>query len=118
MKIILPADEIKDNLCIVFARAPYFAIYDTDTNKIEYLDNPAAKVQGGAGIKAAQFVADSQADVLITLRLGENSAEILNEIGMKIYKSSYEGVKANINAFINNELELLTQFHGGFHGHL
>ena len=48
MKIIIPADEEKDVVCVTFGRAPYFAVHDTETGRTEILDNPAAGAQGGA----------------------------------------------------------------------
>lgn len=118
MKIAIPVDESKDTVCAVFARTPYFAIYNTDNDSIEYKNNPASSANGGAGIKAAQFLVDSAADVLITVRLGENSANILKEADVKIYKSNAIGVKANLDAFKNGQLSELTQFHAGFQGKL
>ena len=44
-------------MCIL-GRTPYFLIYDTDTQKSVFLDNSAAASTGGAGIKAAQMIAD------------------------------------------------------------
>lgn len=58
MKIIMPVDEEKDTICATFGRAPYFAVHDTETGRTEILDNPAAQAEGGAGLKAAQFVLD------------------------------------------------------------
>ena len=49
------------------------------------MENPAAEAQGGAGIQAAQFLVDQGADVLITVRCGQNAADIFGTAGMKIY---------------------------------
>lgn len=116
MKVVIPMDENKETVCVAFARAPYFMVYDTDTDTKSFHDNPAASAQGGAGIKAAQFAVDLGAKALITVRLGENSAEVLKEAGVEIYKSSAVGVKANIDDFNNKALAVMTQFHKGFHG--
>ena len=66
MKIAMPVDEktMESTVCISFGRTPYFLIYDTETNESVFLDNSAAASQGGAGIKAAQTVVDSQATLL------------------------------------------------------
>ena len=63
MKIAMPVDEktMESSVCLSFGRTPYFLIYDTETNKSIFLDNSAATSQGGAGIKAAQTVVDSEA---------------------------------------------------------
>ena len=60
MKIAIPVDEksLKSNVCISFGRAPYFLFYDTVKKESYYLDNTAVASQGGAGIRAAQVIAD------------------------------------------------------------
>lgn len=116
MKVMLPLDEDKLNICVSFGRAPFFLIYDLESGKEECLENPAAEAQGGAGIKAAQFVVDSDAKVLITVRCGENAAEVFKEAGVKIYKASGSQAKQNIELLKENKLEELTHFHAGYQG--
>lgn len=116
MKIIMPVDEGKDVICATFGRAPYFAVYDTETDKTEILDNPAAQAEGGAGLKAAQFVLDCSGDVLITPRCGKNSAEVLQAAEIPIYKSEGMGVAQNFAAFKEGKLSVLDHFHGGYQG--
>nr|WP_177296754.1 NifB/NifX family molybdenum-iron cluster-binding protein [uncultured Blautia sp.] len=116
MRVILPVDEEKDVICVTFGRAPYFAVHDTETGTTEIKDNPASQVQGGAGLKAAQFVLDCQAEALITPRCGTNSAEVLQAADVKIYKSEGMGVSQNIEAFKEGKLSVLTHFHGGYQG--
>ncbi len=117
MKIAIPVDENKKDVCVSFGRAPLFLIYDPDTKEMEYKENPAANAQGGAGPKAAQFVADANADVLITVRCGENAGEVLKAAEIKIYKAEGSSAEENIKSFEENKLAELTQFHAGFHGH-
>ena len=114
MKIAIPLDENKQDVCIVLSRAPYFLFNEDGTDTI--LENPAAQAQSGAGIQAAQFLADSNADVLITVRCGENAAEVLKAAGMKIYKSVNKAAADDLAAWGDGRLEELTRFHGGFHG--
>lgn len=116
MKVVIPLDENRETLCVAFARAPYFMVCDSESGQKEIIDNPAASAQGGAGIKAAQFIVDLNADALITVRLGENSAEVLKAASIKIYKSGAIGAKANLDALKAGELSELTQFFAGFHG--
>lgn len=116
MRVIMPVDEEKDVLCVTFGRAPYFALCDTESGTTEIKNNPAAQVQGGAGLKAAQFVLDCKADALITPRCGQNSAEVLQAADIKIYKSEGPGVKQNIAAFKEGKLSIMDHFHGGYQG--
>ena len=114
MKIAIPLDETKKNVCVSFGRAPYFLFAEDE--KQEILENPAAEAQGGAGIKAAQFVADHGADTLITVRCGENAAEVFKAAGIKIYQSQAAGAAENLTALKEGKLAELTHFHAGFHG--
>ncbi len=116
MKIAMPLDENKQEVCVSFGRAPYFYLYDTDTKKTQVVVNEGAEAQGGAGPKAAQIVLDNQADVLITVRLGENAAEVLQASNVKIYKAAQKSVEENRSLYEENKLELLDHFHKGFHG--
>jgi len=119
MKIALPVNgnSLETNLCISFGRTPYFLIYDIDTEEAIFIENTAASSQGGAGIKAAQIVADSGAKALLTPRCGENAAEVINSAEIKIYKICNESIQDNINAFKEGKLDLLDEIHAGFHGH-
>lgn len=119
MKIVIPVNNnsIKTTVCTSFGRTPYFLIYDTDKKENVFIDNSAISSQGGAGIKAAQSVIDSGAEVLITPRCGENAAEAINTGGIKIYKTISDSIEENIKAFINGQLYLLEDIHSGFHNH-
>lgn len=116
MKIAIPIDEMKKNVCVSFGRAPFFLVHDTQTGMDEFVANPAAEAQGGAGIKAAQAVVDTGAQVLITVRCGENAAEVFQEAGIEIYKAEKMEAEANLAAFEEGKLAKLTKFHAGFHG--
>lgn len=116
MRIALPVEDDQTKVSMVFGRAPYYLIYDTENKSDELKKNPAAESSGGAGIQAAQFIVDSKVDVLITPRCGENSAEVLNEAEVKIFKSEGNDVATNLTAFQENKLSLLDHFHAGYHG--
>ena len=117
MKIAIPIDDSKQAVCVTFGRAPYFMLHDTETGVTELKENPAAQAQGGAGPKAAQFVADSGAEVLLTVRCRENAAQVLKAAEIQIYKTEGSSAEENLKAFLGNKLAELTHFHAGFHGH-
>lgn len=119
MKIAIPVDDktMESNVCVSFGRAPYFFFYDMATKESYFLDNSAAASQGGAGIRAAQVIADHGVNALLTPRCGENAEEVLSKAGVLIYKSIPGTVQQNIDAFAAEELMLLSSFHPGFHGH-
>ncbi|HHU83900.1 MAG TPA: dinitrogenase iron-molybdenum cofactor biosynthesis protein [Clostridiales bacterium] len=119
MKIAIPVNEqnLKSEVCQSFGRAPHFLFYDTDTKESYFLDNSAVASQGGAGIRAAQVIADHGVTALITTRCGENAEEVLRKAEVLIYKSISGTVQENIDAFVADKLILLKDFHPGFHGH-
>lgn len=114
MRIAIPLDENKQDVCIVLARAPYFLFWEDGKDTI--LENPAAQAHGGAGIQAAQFLVDNGVNVLITVRCGQNAADVFKVAGMKIYKSANKAAADDLTAFEDGKLSELTEFHGGFHG--
>lgn len=114
MKIAIPLDENKQDVCIVLARAPYFLFREEGKDVI--VENPAAQAQGGAGIQAAQFLVDSDVNALITVRCGQNAADVFKAADIKIYKSVNKAAADDLTALEEGKLEELTHFHGGFHG--
>lgn len=118
MKVAIPVDEkkLEANVSESFGRAPAFLIYNTDTKESTFLDNTAADSTGGAGIKAVQIIVDCQVQALLTPRCGQNAADVLKEAEIHIYRSHPGSAKANIDAFAENQLEILDEIHAGFHG--
>ena len=114
MKIAIPVDDTKENVCVSFARAPYFLFEENGT--FELIENEAAQAQGGAGLKAAQFLVDHEADVLITVRCGENAAKVLQMAEMEVYKSQGENAQEQVQLLKEGKLNKLTEFHAGYHG--
>ena len=116
MKIMIPVDEEKKDICVSFGRTPYFLIYDTETKEKQYVENPAAQAEGGAGILAAQCVVDHKANVLITIRCGENAAQVFNVANVKVYKGHHKDALEELQEYLDGKLEELTYFHAGFQG--
>ena len=116
MKIAIPVDDNKKDICVSFGRAPFFLFYDTETGEYVTTVNAGAEAAGGAGLKAAQTVLDGEADVLITVRCGENAAEVLQEAEISIYKAEGTDACQNITYYKEGKLAVLTHFHAGFQG--
>ncbi len=119
MKIAIPVNDnnINTTVCMSFGRTPYFLIQDTETKEDIFLSNAAAASQGGAGIKAAQMLADNNVNVLLTPRCGENAADVLKVADIKMYKTVSDSIKETIEAFETGKLALLNDIHPGFHNH-
>lgn len=119
MLVAIPIESKNMNaaVCASFGRAPYFLVHNTEDGKNTIIDNPGASAQGGAGIKAAQALVDSKADVLLTTRCGENAAEVLQAANIALYKSSTVSVAKNITLFTEGKLAVLEGIHAGLHKH-
>ena len=61
-----------------FGRCRYFVIVDSETMDFESFENMAAGASGGAGISAAQAVADRGAQVVLTGSVGPNADQALS----------------------------------------
>lgn len=119
MKVAIPV-EIKSqtgNVCPSFGRAPFYLVFNSEDGSINYIENTAAAASGGAGIKAAQLLADASIDAVATPRCGTNAAEVLEGANVKIYRTSGDDLKENMDKISENGLEILNNFHAGFHGH-
>ncbi len=117
MKIALPI-EIANGKQIIsqaFGRAQYFMFYDTGNHQSSVIENTAAILQGGAGIKAAQMVIDLHAEVLLTPQCGENAMNLFLQAKIKVMKSIGKDIKENIDMFLNDQLNSLDDVHPGFH---
>lgn len=119
MKVAIPVDDksMSTSVSQSFGRTPYYLIYDTDSKESVFLDNSAIASQGGAGIKAAQTIVDSNIDAIITPQCGENAAEVLRLANIKLYKIINFSVQDNICALNDGKLSILEDIHPGFHGH-
>lgn len=119
MKLAVPVESKSLNapVCPSFGRTTFYALYDTETENYEFLDNSAAASQGGAGIKAAQMLVDHGVGAIITYRCGDNAAQVLNAAKVAMYKAQDGTVTDNIEKFKNGGLSPLSEIHAGFHNH-
>ncbi len=119
MKLAIPVDEtnLDSGVCPSFGRTPYFLIYDTERKEGLFLENAAAASAGGAGILAAQAVADQGAAVLLTPRCGQNAADVLQAAGIMLFQTTAASARENIAAYLEGRLSPLAEIHAGFHGH-
>ncbi|WP_028574063.1 NifB/NifX family molybdenum-iron cluster-binding protein [Desulfonatronovibrio hydrogenovorans] len=76
---------LKDRVDPRFGRAAGFIIIDPETEKHEYVDNGSSQTMAhGAGIQAAQQIADKGAAVLLTGYVGPKAFQALQSAGVKI----------------------------------
>jgi len=80
MKVAISVDEKQDNVTTskVFGRCKFFALYDTSSRKLSYIDNPGASQQRGAGISAAQTLIDEKVVKVYCGNVGPNAENALS----------------------------------------
>ena len=88
-----------------FGRAASFIIVETRTMDYEVVDNSAAVSSGGAGISAAQLVADKGVEAVITGNVGPNAMNVLKAANIEMYKGNAVSVKENVELFKKQALE-------------
>lgn len=67
-----------------FGRCQYFLIIDTESGKSEAVANSAQTSGGGAGILAAQTVADHGAQTVLTGNVGPNAIRALQTADIEV----------------------------------
>jgi predicted Fe-Mo cluster-binding NifX family protein len=89
-----------------FGRAPKFLIYDTDTDTFQIIDNHQnMNAAQGAGIQAAQTIARSGVEHLVTGHCGPKAFRVLSAAGIKIYNTDAPTVAAGLEAFKTGTLK-------------
>jgi predicted Fe-Mo cluster-binding NifX family protein len=71
-----------------FGRCAYFLIIDPADMQFEVFDNQSTAQSSGAGIQAAQFLADKNVSAVITGHVGPNAVQTLAAAGIDIFAGS------------------------------
>jgi len=87
-----------------FGRCAYLVIVDSETMQFEAIPNMSASATGGAGIQAAQTIANKGAKVIITGNVGPNAFGALSAAGIEIATLSTGTVKDAIDKYSRGEL--------------
>ena len=98
-----------------FGRCAFFMIVDPDTREWEAVSNEAAQMGGGAGIKAAQLVADKGAEVLITGNCGPNAFQSLMAANIRVFTGASGSVRDAIDQYQKGQLTETTEPSVGRH---
>lgn len=88
-----------------FGRCSYFVIVDSETMNFETFPNTAARSMGGAGIQAAQIVANKGADVVVTGNIGPNAFQALSAAQIKIVIGASGTVREVVEKYKRGELK-------------
>lgn len=107
MKIAVSAMEnsLDSQIDPRFGRCQYFLIVDSETMELEAVSNKGAAASGGAGIQAAQTVANKGVSVLITGDIGPNAFQILSPVGIKVFTGASGTVKEAVGRYKSGSLQ-------------
>lgn len=114
MRIALSSREMSTK-CLLFpsfGRAPYYAIYDDQAKKWQFLPNSGAEKESGAGIKAAQLLVEEKVDIVITGRLGPKASSVLTAAGIKVFLLPELPLYEALEKFKKGECQ---EMHGSHH---
>ena len=92
----------------VFGRCPWFVIVEVKDKEIKSskdLQNTAAVRPGGAGITAAQIVANEKVDVVITSNIGPRAFDVMRQLGIKIFIAGPGTVREVVQRYLKGELQ-------------
>jgi len=87
-----------------FGRCAYLVIVDSETLQFEAVPNLASGATGGAGIQAAQTIANKGVKVLVTGNVGPNAFQALSAAGIDIITGASGTVKEAVEKFRKGEL--------------
>jgi predicted Fe-Mo cluster-binding NifX family protein len=88
-----------------FGRCSFFLIVDIDNMSFESISNESAMTSGGAGIQAAQNVAKTGVEAVITGNIGPNAFQTLTAAGIKVFTGANGIVKDAIENYKQGELK-------------
>ncbi|PIP17644.1 MAG: hypothetical protein COX43_03190 [Parcubacteria group bacterium CG23_combo_of_CG06-09_8_20_14_all_35_9] len=109
MKIAISStgEKLTDNVSEVFARCPYFVIAEIENQEIkktEAIENKSENQMGGAGISAAQLMAEKNINAVIAKNVGPRALDVLKQFNIEVYYGDGT-MKEVLQEFINGKLK-------------
>lgn len=92
-----------------FGRCRYFIIADPETMKFEVMDNSSAMAAGGAGISAAQIVANKNVQAVLTGNCGPNAYQVLSSAGIQVITGVSGSVEDIIRGYQSGKFQASAQ---------
>ncbi len=78
-----------------FGRCPYFAVYDTSNNSVEFIPNPHKDAEEGAGPATVQLVSTFKVSKIISGEFGQKIKSLIDDL--KIQMIVLKGPERNIS---------------------
>jgi predicted Fe-Mo cluster-binding NifX family protein len=124
MKICFPVENNEGLDSTVFGHfgsSPLFIIVDTETGRIEEIDN-GDKQHNHGSCSPLKALGGQKVDGIVVAGIGAGALGRLNQLGMKVYHAAADSVAENLAALAINELPVLTPDqtcggHGSEKGH-
>lgn len=109
MKIVITASGKEQNSLTNqhFGRCPYFVFYDAQCEDWIFEPNPAAEETSGAGIKAAQYILDKGAEVILTGEVGPKAWQVLESSQVKVYQVPEVSLLEALNIYKEGKAQIL-----------
>jgi len=106
MKIAISATapHLDGDLDPRFGRCQYLLVVDSESMEFEAIENPAMSAPGGAGIQAAQLVAQKGVEAVITGDCGPNAYQVLSAAGIPVFGGASGSVRDVVEAYRNGKL--------------
>jgi len=122
MKIAIPTmgnSGWEDRVGEHFGRVPYYAVIDTKTDELSFLDN-SSEHMGGRGLPA-RILSEHGIDEMVCQGLGRRAISLFDENGVKVYIGAYGTVKDAYEAYKGGALKVACEGDGcqqhAFGGH-
>ncbi len=108
MRICITSEgkDLAANVDQRFGRCQYFIFIDTETSEFEAVENENVSGMGGVGVQSGQLVAEQQAKVVITGKVGPNASQTLEAAGIDVVVNVSGSVKDALEKFKNGELKV------------
>jgi len=109
MKIAISSTgkDLDSKVSEVFARCPYFIfaeIENQEIKKFEAIKNESENQMSGAGISAAQLMAEKDVNAVITGNVGPRAFDVLKQFNIEVYIGSGT-IKKVLQEFIDGKLK-------------
>ena len=88
-----------------FGRCPYFVVVDSETLEFNSFENDSGSASHGAGIQAAQIVANTGAKVVITGNVGPKAFSVLSAARIKVITGVSGVIREVVNKYNSGELK-------------
>ncbi|MCK4552725.1 NifB/NifX family molybdenum-iron cluster-binding protein [Candidatus Pacearchaeota archaeon] len=109
--------DLESEIDARFGRCPYFLIVEIrnkEVKEVKAIENTAAAQMGGAGITAAEIVANKKVEAIITVNMGPRAFSVFEQFGIKIYQGQGK-IKDVVQEFIDGKLIQITDSTGTRH---